>query len=169
MSPASATEFELKAALKKLDKLKDVLPKGTRKRMLRQSAKIAVNIARQNAPVSPKPHYRYSTPKASSKFKAPKGLGKIEAIYNPGNLRDSIDALSFRRSQDVFVGPRTGRRSKNGKDGYYAHMVEFGTQYTPPNPFMRRTAAQAAQPVLRDLTKRIEKRVKKEADKLAVT
>lgn len=155
-------EQEIKIATKKLAAIKNSLPRGAVKRDLRGAGKIAANIAKQNAPVSTKAHYRYSTPKASSKFRAPKGEGVIAATYEPGNLRDSIGVMSFRGSTSVFVGPRTGKKSK-GNDGYYAQMVEFGTKYTAPNPFMRRSAAQSEKPVQNELIKRFRKRIEKAA------
>lgn len=64
-----------------------------------------------------------------------------------GNLRDSIivsdRGLGGAFSMDselegggvkVFIGPRTGR---GGPDGFYGHMVEFGTINMPAQPFMR--------------------------------
>lgn len=156
-------EQEIRIATKKLAAIKNSLPRGAVKRDLRGAGKIAANIAKQNAPVSTKAHFRYSTPKVSSKFKAPKGQGVIAATYEPGNLRDSIGVMSFRGSTSVFVGPRTGRKAKNGNDGYYAQMVEFGTKYTAPNPFMRRSAGQAEKPVQNDLIRRFRKRIEKAA------
>lgn len=63
-----------------------------------------------------------------------------------GNLRDSIvvserqlgGAFSMDRrvrgvSHSVYVGPRTG----GPHDGFYGHMVEFGTVNAAAHPFMR--------------------------------
>jgi hypothetical protein len=60
--------------------------------------------------------------------------------YQPGNLKNSIDVLSFRRSEAVFVGPRMGRRSV-GFDGYYAGWIEKGTKHIKPWHFIRDGAA----------------------------
>lgn len=62
-----------------------------------------------------------------------------------GNLRDSIgvatgglnySALSLKKGGiSVQVGPRQGRGEPH--DGFYGHMVEFGTVNMAPQPFMR--------------------------------
>lgn len=62
-----------------------------------------------------------------------------------GNLRASIgvgtQALNYSRSRlsrghdEVFVGPRQGPSEEH--DGFYGHMVEFGTARAAPHPFMR--------------------------------
>lgn len=38
-----------------------------------------------------------------------------------------------------------------GKGARHAHLVEYGTVKTPPNPYMRRTKAKTKQPVFRIL------------------
>lgn len=66
-----------------------------------------------------------------------RGSGDNRIQYNPGNLRRSQKTQTFRRSLDVFVGPRFARRraSEYGgvgqpTDGYYAHMIFGGaTQF----------------------------------------
>lgn len=62
-----------------------------------------------------------------------------------GNLRDSItvstQALNYsaqsmgRAGEVVFIGPAHGRSLQH--DGFYGHMVEFGTYRTVPEPFIR--------------------------------
>ena len=106
------------------------------------------------APVSEKPHSRYSTPKAAGKIRAPKGQGRIIATYYPGNLRRSFRTLTFRRSSAVFVGPKLAKQNNQGEfmgaraDGYYAHMVEFGTMHNPAQPFVRPAVDSASGAVL---------------------
>lgn len=62
-----------------------------------------------------------------------------------GNLRESIgvatgglnySALSLSKAGiSVEIGPRQGRDEPH--DGFYGHMVEFGTFKMAPQPFMR--------------------------------
>lgn len=62
-----------------------------------------------------------------------------------GNLRDSIivsfDKMNFSRIEGtapgltVYVGPEQGRTARN--DGFYGHMIEFGTVHSAAHPFMR--------------------------------
>lgn len=64
-----------------------------------------------------------------------------------GNLRDSIGTstetkgMNFARVQVkmgdhiVFVGPLQGKGLPH--DGFYGHMIEFGTMHVPPQPFMQ--------------------------------
>ncbi|EJU13994.1 hypothetical protein LH128_05830 [Sphingomonas sp. LH128] len=63
-----------------------------------------------------------------------------------GNLRDSIGistetkGMNFARvqlkkgDQAVFVGPMQGKGLQH--DGFYGHMIEFGTMHARPQPFM---------------------------------
>jgi HK97 gp10 family phage protein len=62
-----------------------------------------------------------------------------------GNLRDSIivsfDPGNFARvdgtaiGMSVYVGPAQGKSAPH--DGFYGHMVEFGTVHSAAHPFMR--------------------------------
>ncbi len=62
-----------------------------------------------------------------------------------GNLRDSIAvstrSLNYSSVQlgegeaEIFVGPAEGGNTPH--DGFYGHMVEFGTVHSMPRPFMR--------------------------------
>lgn len=61
--------------------------------------------------------------------------GKIVAYYVPGNLRNAVRTLTFRRSKDVFVGPKFGGKSRriygrtvSSADGYYAAMLYGSAQ-----------------------------------------
>lgn len=77
--------------------------------VLRQVAATTVRVAKQNAPVSRKPH---------------KGRGKT---INPGTLKKSIGVIvgkkgSAKDNPVVFVGPR----AKGSNDGWYGHFVEYG-------------------------------------------
>jgi|18_taG_2_1085343.scaffolds.fasta_scaffold05869_5 HK97 gp10 family phage protein len=151
---AKTLEQEVKEAIKKLQLLPKEFSKKTKRKMLRKAAKPLINAARNNIGDSNEPHYRYKTSKASNKLRAPKGKGNVVAVYHPGNLRKSIKALTFRKSSDIFVGPRVAKRGSGGHygkgsrvDGYYAAMVEFGTRNTAGQAYMRRAVPAATQAV----------------------
>lgn len=120
--------------------LQGLTPAATKqsKKLLTEAAGPLVAAIQGRAPVSDKPHKRYKSSKGTKR--APKGTGQVVATYYPGNLKRSFGVLRFRRSKAVFVGPKAtgnsgdfrGRRA----DGYYAHMVEFGTKKASATPFV---------------------------------
>jgi hypothetical protein len=58
------------------------------------------------------------------------GLNKfLNVTYRPGNLKRSIDTIMTTRGRSlvVNVGARFGSKAKANADGYYAAMVNFGT------------------------------------------
>jgi HK97 gp10 family phage protein len=145
------TQKEVAAAIAKLQKLsKEFTPEIVKKEILEDAAVIMQNAAAEKAPRGGSVHRRYSTAKASKSIRAPRGSGRVVAIYYPGNLRGSIKILNFKRSKDVFVGAALNKRGSKGTfgqgrfDGYYAHMVEFGTRNYAARPFMRPAVAQAS-------------------------
>ncbi len=100
-------------------------------RILSVAAKPLVEEIRARAPQSPAEHYRYKD-------------GKKVATYVPGNLGMSFQVLPLRRMRSVIVGPKAARTasgrfgsSERKTDGYYAHMVEFGTIHQSAQPFVR--------------------------------
>ena len=107
---------------KKINGLVNEFDKKTKRKILRRAARPLRKAARAYAPKRVKPpgaNSRYSTAKLVKGLRAPKGKGKVVAQYYPGNLRKSIATITFRRTSDVFVGPRL-----RGKyDAYYAAMV----------------------------------------------
>lgn len=103
-----------------------------RKKLLRKAAKPVIKAIKAKVKVGNKVHRRYNS------------KGKLVATYHPGNLKRSIRTLTFRKSKSLFVGPKLGRRGAsqgtfkgNKVDGYYGHMVEYGTLHQSPQPFMR--------------------------------
>lgn len=119
------------------------------KKFLVHAAVPVEQIARARVPVGSKVHFRYSTPKVDNRRRAPRGMGRAIAAYNPGNLRGSIRTLQFPRAVDaVFVGPKLAKRGGKGTygpgrpDGYYAHMVEKGTKFMSARPFIQPAAQQ---------------------------
>lgn len=136
---------DVKAVVKDFDR-KD------RVKILRAAARPIVKASRTIAPRGNQPHYRYKRRRGrfeqaarshlaknkSSKRKGGRNEGgrkgvdpsKIAAVYYPGNLQKSLRSLVFRRSKDVFVGPKQGGpqrreygRSVRTADGYYAQMI----------------------------------------------
>lgn len=104
---------------KSLDAIKDFERKD-KLSILRKAARPVIKTARALAPKreGTRPNPRYV-----------KGRGVV-AIYHPGNLRRSIKSLSFRKSEDLFVGPKFGdKKAQNyGRvgdpvDAYYAQMI----------------------------------------------
>ena len=146
--------------------VKDFAPKQMRE-IMRPAAKMVAREIAAAAPVAPRTVYRYSTPKLSKGLRAPKGSGVKVAAYKPGNLGRSIGVLTFRRSASLYIGPRSGKKTRNGDDGYYAHLVEFGvpSRGIPANPFIRNTWARTKSQALSMITKSAEKVVKKYANK----
>lgn len=140
--------INLNKEFNQLAKLFESLPAAidaqTRKQILTESAEPLVEAAKQHAPRSDKTHYMYSgADKLTKGMRAPKGMGKKVARFDPGNLSESIGVLNhgpFRKSPNVYVGPRyPGKGGKVGraKVAPYAHMVEFGTSKMKAKPYMR--------------------------------
>lgn len=153
-------EQELEAAIKKLNGIGLALK--DRKKLLAKSAKILQKEIRSNIKDSDEPHFRYATPKVSSKLKAPKGEGNKVATYYPGNLRRSIQVLRFRKSPDVFVG----HRKKNGQgakgefkgsrvDGFYLWFLEFGTKFFAAKKYVKNAYNAKKVTVAKDIIDRV--------------
>lgn len=135
---------DIAALAKLLEQLPAAFPLEERKAILEESAAPMVAAARSFAPKSNKVHYMYATGhKLTNKLRAPKGMGKVSAIFQPGNLSRSIDVLKhgpFKKAVNVYIGPRYPRRfSVNSRiaAAHYAHMVEMGTRHQKAQPYMR--------------------------------
>lgn len=164
----AALQAEINAAVKKLDALV-TLVKKEKQGILMNGAKIVRDEIFMAAPIGTKVHKRYSTPKVSKKIRAPKGMGVVTATYAPSNLKWAMQVLKFNQSAAVFVGAKLAKgKSATGQfggtsdrsDGYYAHMVEFGTAKMPPHAFIRPAVAAvkeyALQTILRDFKTKID-------------
>lgn len=135
---------EVDALAKLLESLPNAFPLDERKEVLEEAAAPMVAAAKSLAPRSKRQHYMYATGhKLSKKLKAPKGMGKVSAVFDPGNLSGSIQILKhgrFKKAVNVYIGPRYPRR-RNGKTRLtvapYAHFVEFGTVRQKAQPYMR--------------------------------
>lgn len=119
-------ERQIKAFLNDVERAANRFDKRDRKKVLRAGSAPVRKTARN---LTPK---RVSRPDRTDLN--PRYLnGKIVAYYLPGNLRKAVRTLSFRRSNDVFVGPKFGGKSRrvygrtvSSADGYYAAML-FGS------------------------------------------
>ncbi|RMH11192.1 MAG: hypothetical protein D6698_16780 [Gammaproteobacteria bacterium] len=144
-------EAELRKVHQVFNELGQEFTTKERKKILRKGAEILRDEIRTQAPVSERVHYRYSTPKLVKNIRAPKGKGVRVASYEPGNLSRSIKVLNYKRSKDLFVGPKKAKRNPQGNfagrraDGYYAHWVEYGvpSRGIPATPFVRPAVAAA--------------------------
>lgn len=152
-------QSELNNLIRRLDGLSEV-PRRERDRVLTEAAGPLRAAIAGRAPVSDAPHSRYSTPKISNRLRAPKGSGVIVATYQPGNLQKSVSTLRFRRSKAVFIGPKIDK-SGGGRmpDGYYAHMVNFGTQYQAAQRFVEAGVNVAGNTSLRLATELMKQKI----------
>lgn len=150
------TQAELNALIRALQGVSDVAKKDSDRVLTEAAGPLRAAIAGR-APVSDAPHSRYSTPKISRKLRAPKGSGVVAATYQPGNLAKSFSVLSFRRARFAkFIGPKVRRSAGQTPDGYYAHMVNFGTVQQPAQRFVEAGVA-AGGGVARNLAVRLMK------------
>lgn len=151
-------QAELNTLIRKLEGIADAA-KRDRDRVLNEAAGPLKSAISGRAPMSDKPHSRYSTPKIAGKIRAPKGSGVIKATYQPGNLKKSVQTLRFRRSKAVFIGPKVRRSAGQMPDGYYAHMVNFGTVKQPAQHFVEAGVAAAGDVSLRLATVLLKRKI----------
>lgn len=167
-----SVQVDVSDAIKKMKNLPGIFNTRRTRAILRKAAEPVKEQAKANINSSDKPHKRYKKTGASGKIKAPKGKGTVVAIYKPGNLKRSIKTLTFRKSKTaVFVGPKLEKRGASGEygsdakvDGYYAHMVEFGTVNMKSNTskgFMRRAASSKKAAAEAIIKKEVEAAIKK--------
>lgn len=139
------------------------------KQMLRPAANVVAKAIRSRAPVRTKPAG---------------GVKKYEGsrTYYPGNLKLGIKVATYPKSSSLFVLPKllkgsaakevqavgdvvtsTGDGATGGakSDPYYAHMVEFGTSHSAPNPFMRNGFAASEGAAIKKLEQTLTKALAK--------
>lgn len=131
----------------RLENLKSFSKLSKFQKELAKAGNIVVVAAQSLAPQSDGPHARYNTTKIRKSWRAPKGLGEVAAIYEPGNLRRSIQVLPRYSGRNwLLIGPRlhkgktSGRFSGRRVDAYYAGMVHNGTVFQTAQPFMEDAA-----------------------------
>lgn len=158
---------EIDAAVRVLEKLGDRFDKKRTKEFLKPAAKILISKISAAAPKSDSKHFRYTSSMSDKKKRAKKGEGNKVATYYPGNLARSIRMLTFRRSSDVWVGPRFAKRGSNGEykgnkvDGFYARFVEFGTKHFAAQPFIRPSVIRAKTEVIKSIRNELVKDIAK--------
>lgn len=126
-----AFDRDVSKIIRRLNRLPKEYDKA-RRSLLKRAAKPVVKAIKGKVRVGTKPHKRYTKD------------GKHVATYYPGNLKRSIRTLRFKGSKDLFVGPRLARKGSshgsfrgNKVDGYYGHIVEYGSIKQSSKPFMR--------------------------------
>jgi len=87
---------------------------------------------------------------------------KIRVPKDTGNLKKSLGVIK-RRSRDktklrFSITPRKGGKN----DGFYAHMIEFGTSRQQAQPFMRPAFENKANECLSAVKDYMAKRIEKE-------
>lgn len=109
--------------------------KRFRTKVAREGGKIIQKEIKARIPKRTKPLGvigRYSTPKLSGKYKAPKGMGVMSTYQPVGTAKKSVKVFQSRLNRkfsDVTVGPVTKRNNKNPKfDGWYVRFLEQGTK-----------------------------------------
>ena len=146
-------QADLNAIINRLNRLEPFVRKNGQADMV-EAAKFLAAAVKGRTPVGTKAHKRY--PKLGGRKKAAKGSGKVLATYRPGNLRRSMQVLKFRRSAAAFVGAKLGNKTA---DGYYAHMVERGTNTQNPQYYFKAAVSAAGTATLRIATQLIQRRI----------
>lgn len=133
MAEVIIKQSEIDNIISRLNEVADELKPSKRRAILRRAAGPVRQRAISLAPRSNAIHYRYSTPKLFKGKRAKRGSAKAYRIaYHPGNLKKSIQVLTFPRAKStVYVGPKRGKgvgskefgRTIKTSDGYYAQMV----------------------------------------------
>lgn len=146
---ANSIQSNLNAVFADFRKFEQLFEKN-RKPVLQYAAIPLVNEIQNRAPIGTRTRYRYQRRTGG---RAKRGQGVRAATMYPGNLRGSFQVLKhLNRTESVFVGPKRSRAKTLGKgkyDGYYAHMVEFGTSRQRAQPFVQPAIPAAAPQVIR--------------------
>jgi HK97 gp10 family phage protein len=95
-----------------------------------------------------------------------KGNSKVLAEYPPGNLRDSVRIVTHKKrlgvNPQVSVMPTSGGKH----DGWYKHMVIYGTKYQEGNDFVHRAGVPLLGNVKNTATDKLKKYIERKAKKL---
>jgi len=153
-----------------LDKVND--RKKISKEVVRPAAKILLKVMREYAPVlDTAPAFNvYKTRKKNAGMRAPNGMGQIYVSIKPQQLKKSIGIFQTKKSSSsgaLYVGPRykKGVWKKPEKGGWFMHMVQFGTEFVSPQPFvmpaLRGTAKGVANKMEQGLNKLLSRVCKK--------
>lgn len=162
-------EFEqkdLSNTLIALDKVAKRVDPKARLQAWREGGKVFAGVLRHNAPKLA-PTYKAWGKETRRDYVARYSSGEVVARYFRGALSNSERVLSLRRSKyTVSVGPYKPRKSRgnfrftgNKADGYYAHMVEFGTRHSAPKPWVEKSFQQSKSAALRVIESELKKLV----------
>jgi len=174
MNNIQILEKDVQATIKKLKALDKHFSAKERKPILKDGAKVLVNNVRNNIPEADENVYRYSTPKVKRKQRAPKGTGNVVAVYTPGNARRSYRILPLRKTDDVYVGPKVAKKNTHGifsggrVDGYYFHILEYGTRFVGAVAPIRRGLTQSIGQINHKLRTGFDKHMSKFENKHAI-
>jgi HK97 gp10 family phage protein len=123
-------------------------PKNALRSAARAMAKVGLEYAKKNAPVSAEG----SGAETSSKYTAYGHIG-------PGRLKDNlvIKLLSAKyrdmataqgdSKEFYYIGARADKGTYHPEDAYYLRFIETGTDYMPAQPFLRRSVQQGETPM----------------------
>lgn len=166
MNNVQILESDVRDAIKKFRAVEKHFSVKERRNILKEGGKVLVASVRSKIPEADDDVFRYSTPKVKKKKRAPKGSGNVVAVYTPGNARRSYKILDLRKTPDVIVGPKTSSKgggvfSGSRVDGYYFHMLEYGTRFMPALAPIRRGLAEAKGFINNKLRTGFEKHMKR--------
>lgn len=122
-------------------------------KILGQLANPTLNVAKQLAPVSKKPHVQK---RKNQRF---------GTVITPGNLKKSLGKTTMRRSVNptVYVSPRSTRKN----DGWYGRQFVIpGTKFQKSQPFLDKAYSQTQGRVTAEAELKMEKYIQKQIDKL---
>lgn len=149
-----ALDKDIQNVTKKLRAVKGVFTEEQYKLILAKGAAVARDAVRNEAPISKERHVIKDDGGKTKKVK-------------PGNLRKSIQVFSFKRSNAVFAGAVTSRKSKVKKVGnykltrrfraFYWKFVYYGTIHIAPNKFIDRAREKARGEVIATIKRETEK------------
>ena len=166
----SLIQADVSEIMRRLERMKGPLY-GERQRILSLAGAYIAASTEASAPMGRRTHHRYSTPKLLRSIRTPVGMGRIVATYKPGNLKRSMQVLRFRQAPStVFIGAKLAKGNVRGVfgsrsrvDGYYAHMVERGTQHSAAQPFVLRGFNMGKSQALRTVESEVARVVNKYA------
>ncbi len=167
MNNVKLIDRELHETIKKFRALEKHFAAKEQQGILKEGGKVLVDAVRSKVPDADETVFRYSTPKVRKRKRAPKGQGNVIAVYRPGNARRSYRILPLRRTKDIIVGPKVAKKSAAGVfsgrrvDGYYFHMLEYGTRHFGPIAPIRRGLAESKGAINVSLRRGFQKHMKK--------
>jgi hypothetical protein len=129
----------------------------------RQASKDLIKTAKASAPVG-KDTYKHKTGrKKGENINVLYPIKRTGSSYAQGNLKASIK-FNLGRNKTQVVG-YVGMKRKKGKganikgDGWYRHMVAYGTKYQSANNFFSQAVSKSRTTVFNGITKGVSKRI----------